>query len=160
EKLGRYRLLERLGQGGMGTVYRAEDIGDGGIVAIKVLREDVAERPDSRRRFYKEARVLSEVRHPNVANLLEINEDAGLRYLVIEYVNGKALDAHLAEHGKLAERQGLEIVAEVARALEDAHQRGIVHRDIKPGNIVLVNESEGDAPRVKLLDFGLARHVI
>lgn len=163
EKLGRYRLLEKLGQGGMGAVYRAEDTGDGSIVAIKVLREDVAERPDSRRRFYKEARLLSEVRHPNVANLLEINEDAGMRYLVLEYVDGKSLDRRLAEQGKLAERNGLAIMAEVARALEDAHQRGIVHRDIKPANIVLVNVDEAQPaaePAVKLLDFGLARHVI
>jgi serine/threonine protein kinase/class 3 adenylate cyclase len=163
EKLGRYRLLEKLGQGGMGAVYRAEDTGDASIVAIKVLREEVAERPESRRRFHKEARLLSEVRHPNVANLLEINEDDGVRYLVLEYVAGKSLDKHLGEQGKLDERSGLAIMAEVARALEDAHQRGIVHRDIKPANIVLVN-AEGERARgavqVKLLDFGLARHVV
>src|SRR5262249_36526327 len=112
-------------------------------------------------------RLLAEVKHPNVANLLEVNEDGGTHYLVLEFVAGKSLDEELDERRYLDERTALAIAAEVARALEDAHERGIIHRDIKPANIVLPegipeanrDSRAGPAVHVKLLDFGLARHV-
>ena len=85
-RLGRYRLLEKLGQGGMGAVYRAEDPADGAVVAIKVLRPDRGGRPLALRRFHKEARLLAEVNNPYVTNLLEVNEDAGVHYLALEFV--------------------------------------------------------------------------
>jgi serine/threonine protein kinase/class 3 adenylate cyclase len=166
-QLGRYRLLESLGQGGMGAVYRARDASDGTIVAIKVLRPEWASRPISLRRFQKEARLLAEVNNPFVTNLLEVNEDEGVHYLVLEFVAGTSLGSLLAERGRLEESVALGIAADVSRALADAHERGIVHRDVKPDNI-LVELPEGSrvtrksvgAIHVKLSDFGLARHVV
>jgi serine/threonine protein kinase/class 3 adenylate cyclase len=167
ERLGRFRLLEPLGEGGMGTVYRAEDLSDGSIVAIKVLREAFADRPESLRRFHKEARLLSEVNNARVANLIEVNEDEGVHYIALEFVDGINLAEWLKARGTIEERPALAILADVARALEAAHERGIVHRDIKPENILVVRDlgsvsKSGDDgfPRVKLSDFGLARHVI
>jgi serine/threonine protein kinase/class 3 adenylate cyclase len=189
--LGRFRLLDKLGEGGMGAVYRAEDSSDGTIVAIKVLAAQHATKPDALRRFHKEARLLAEVNNPYVANLLEVNEDAGMHYLAMEFVAGESLSNLLEQSQRLEERPALSIIADVCRALVDAHQRGIVHRDIKPGNMLLVGECSGfgvepvdsrraaplpplttdhspltlhhsplTLPRVKLTDFGLARHVV
>jgi serine/threonine protein kinase len=139
QQLGRFRLLEKLGQGGMGTVYRAEDLADGSVVAVKVLRADWAGRPEALRRFHKEARLLAEVNNPHVTNLLEVNEDAGVHYLVMEFVAGTNLAKVLSERGRLDEPEALAVLADVARALVDAHARGIVHRDVKPENILLVS---------------------
>jgi serine/threonine protein kinase/class 3 adenylate cyclase len=169
DRLGRFRLLEKLGQGGMGAVYKAEDLTDGTVVAIKLLRADWARRPEALRRFHKEARLLAEVNNPYVANLLEVNEDDGIHYLAIEYVAGQSLARVLTERGRLDEPTALAIMADVCRALEEPHNRGIVHRDIKPDNILMVRGgavqgeedcSQHHVPRVKLSDFGLARHIV
>jgi serine/threonine protein kinase/class 3 adenylate cyclase len=180
ERLGRFRLLERLGEGGLGRVYRAEDLADGTPVAIKVLHERFTAHYQASRRFHKEARMLAEVNNPYIANLIEVNEDAGIQYLVLEFVAGQSLGKLLDERGSLEEPQALAIMADVARALVDAHRKGIIHRDIKPDNIMLVSGGVGNgsedfpspglkawarettthhSPRVKLCDFGLARHV-
>lgn len=161
DRLGRFRILEKLGEGAMGAVYRAEDVTDGSVVAVKVLGQRVANNPRTRRRFLKEARLLSEVNNQNVANLREVNEDNGVFYLAIEFVPGRSVDKLLAERGKLTESLALAVMADVARALVDAHQRGIVHRDIKPANILLIeaNLEQTGGPVAKLSDFGLARHV-
>jgi serine/threonine protein kinase/class 3 adenylate cyclase len=165
--LGRFRLLEKQGEGGLGAVYRAEDTTDGTVVAIKLLQARWDTQPQALRRLRKEARLLAEIKNPYVANLIEMNEADGVPYLVLEFVNGKSVAALLAQQQRLDERLAVAIMADVARALVDAHQRGIVHRDIKPSNILLVDagaSSNGDkpesAPRVKLCDFGLARHVL
>jgi serine/threonine protein kinase/class 3 adenylate cyclase len=158
--LGRFRLLDKLGQGGMGEVYRAEDSIDGTIVAIKVLRSDWAKNANALRRFHKEARLLAEVNNPHVTNLLEFNEDEGVHYLAIEFVAGRSLAGILKERGRLDESTSLAVMADVARALVDAHERGIVHRDIKPDNILIADCGSGIADwKTKLSDFGLARHV-
>jgi serine/threonine protein kinase/class 3 adenylate cyclase len=160
ERLGRYRLVQKLGEGGMGVVYRAEDPVDSRSVAIKVLRPDWSKKPEALRRFHKEARLLAEVNNPYVANLLEVNEDKGTHYLVLEFIEGTSLDQHLAKEGRLSERQALDVTADVARALAEAHERGIVHRDIKPQNILLQTSSSHPSFATKLTDFGLARHVV
>src|SRR5205823_341615 len=173
-QLGRYRLLEKLGQGGMGTVYKAEDLTDGSIVALKMLRPDWAANPEHLRRFHKEARLLAEVNNPHVTNLLGVNEDDGIHYLAMEFVAGENLEQWMRGHGRMDERLALTLVADVARGLATAHAAGIVHRDIKPQNILLASagcpsplapgeKGERHSPlacQVKLTDFGLARHVI
>jgi serine/threonine protein kinase/class 3 adenylate cyclase len=141
ERLGRFRLLERLGEGGLGRVYRGEDLADGTSVAIKVLRDQFVGHRQALWRFRKEARLLAEVNNPYVANLIEVNEDAGIQYLVLEFIAGQSLGKLLDERGPLEEPQALAIMADVARALVDAHRKGIIHRDIKPGNIMLVGTS-------------------
>jgi len=162
KQLGRFELVEVLGRGGMGEVYRAIDAADGAIVAVKTLRSDRAGTSDLLRRFYKEARLLAEVNNPHVANLLEVNEAEGLPYLVLEFVGGQSVAQHLGKGHTFAERSALAVLGDVARALVEAHQRGIVHRDIKPDNILFVTPpgSGPDLPHVKLTDFGLARHLI
>jgi serine/threonine protein kinase/class 3 adenylate cyclase len=171
-QLGRFQLLEELGQGSQGVVYRAEDPANGNIVAIKVLRPEWTSRPEVLRRFRKEARILAELNNPYIVNLLEHNEDDGLAYLVLELVAGRSLNELITDGKPLDEALALEIAGDVARGLGAAHERGIVHRDIKPGNVLLLeplaaSPSEttqvGTAPgprlRVKLSDFGLARHL-
>jgi serine/threonine protein kinase len=173
-RLGRFRLLRKLGQGGMGTVYLGEDDSGTGQVAVKVLAREAIPDEHAVRRFQKEARLLSEVRHPHVANLLETGEIDGTCYLVMDFVSGTDLKGLLSQAGQLSERIALQIVHDVAEALAEAHRRGIVHRDIKPGNILLSAALAGDEtpaaavaaavasgckPLVKLTDFGLARHI-
>ena len=163
-KLGRFRLLEELGVGGQGVVYRAEDTADGSIVAIKTLRPEWASRPEAASRFRKEARLLVEANNPHVVNLLEHGEDRGVPYLVMEFVTGRTLADLLEDRKRLDEPTALSVASNIALALEDAHRRGIVHRDVKPANILLPDTPAGAPPephpRVKLSDFGLARQVV
>jgi serine/threonine protein kinase/class 3 adenylate cyclase len=166
--LGRFRLVEKLGEGGMGEVYKAIDEADGSVVALKVLRPEWASKPTAMARFRKESRLLAKVNNPYVTNLIEVNEDRGLHYIVLEFVAGRSLDHFLKEKGRLDERTALAVAADVARGLMDAHRLGIVHRDIKPANILLVGTEISTSasavlsehPRVKLTDFGLARHAV
>jgi serine/threonine protein kinase len=172
-QLGRYRLLRELGRGGMGIVYLAEDA-EGTRVAVKALSREAVPDEQAIRRLQKEARLLAEIRHPHVANLLETGEANGICYLAMEYVHGTDLRWLLSRHRQLPERLVLQIVRDVAEALAAAHDRGIVHRDIKPGNILLSaaavgSESPAEAvaalvaggskPLARLTDFGLARHI-
>jgi eukaryotic-like serine/threonine-protein kinase len=163
QRLGRYRLLEKLGEGGQGIVYRAEDPGDGSIVAIKILRTDRGADSTMLRRFRKEARLMAQVNNPNVVNLLEYNEEDGAPYLVLEFVSGEHVGRLLEERGRLDVPTALAIMAGVARGLTEAHERGIVHRDIKPSNILLLEPLAREAtaaPGIKISDFGLARQVV
>jgi serine/threonine protein kinase/class 3 adenylate cyclase len=158
--LGRYQLLSKLGEGGMGAVFKAQDQATGRFVAIKVLKAATAANASSLRRFQKEARLLAAVNNPYVTNLIEVNEEDGLHYMALEFVEGTDLKKKLVDQGPFEEAEVLAIAADVARALVDAHQRGIVHRDIKPENI-LVPAGAAAAPylSIKLSDFGIARSV-
>lgn len=162
QQLGRFKLLKKLGEGGMGAVWKAEDPLDGRVVAIKVLRSELAKNETALRRFHREARMLAEVESPYIANLLELNEDDGLQYIVMEFVDGQDVLACLKSRGRLSERDAVAMVADVARALREAHARGVVHRDLKPENMLLVvnPDDEHAPPRVKLTDFGLAREIL
>jgi serine/threonine protein kinase len=155
-QLGRYRLGERLGRGATGAVYLAHDQSDGRPVAIKLLVTEGE--VHALGRFQREARMLGQVRSPYVANLIEVNADRGVHFIVTEYVEGRDLDAVLEERKKLAEPEALAVIGDVARALVDAHRRGIVHRDVKPPNILITAGpgTGGLAGRARLCDFGIA----
>ena len=151
--LGRYVIVERLGEGGMGSVYRASDPRLERDVALKVLHDDPdpGRGEDRRRQLRLEARALSRLLHPNIATLFDLDSHDGIDFLVLEFVPGNTL-AHLLESGPLPEARARAIALEVAEALEAAHEHGVVHRDLKPGNIIL-----NPRGRAKVLDFGLAR---
>ena len=150
ETLGHYRILDRIGAGGVGEVYRARDTRLGRTVAIKVLIAEVAGDPDRRARFLQDARAASALSHPNIATLYEIGEDQDQLFLVFEYVPGETLTSVIAGR-PLNPRRALDLAVQIADALADAHAEGIVHRDIKPDNIIVT--PKGNA---KILDVGLA----
>ncbi len=152
-RLGRYGILDELGRGGMGIVYRGFDETLGREVAIKVLPAAVAEDPERLGLFLREAKLLGALHHPNIAGIRGIEQAAGRRYLILEKIDGWTL-ADRMRAGPLPVAAGLDALAQVASALAAAHAYGIVHRDLKPGNIMIT-------PRglVKVLDFGLAMHV-
>jgi TolB-like protein/Tfp pilus assembly protein PilF len=153
QTLGRYRIVEHLGEGGMGVVFRAEDPRLERDVALKVLKPDALHDEDSKRRFRLEARALSRLLHPNIATLFDFDSDEGVDFLVLEFVPGESL-ARVLANGPLPETRARAIALDVTEALESAHEHGIVHRDLKPGNVVITPRG-----RAKVLDFGLA-HVM
>jgi Tol biopolymer transport system component len=148
--LGPYEILSPAGAGGMGEVYRARDTRLDRIVAVKVLAEHLATNPEFRQRFEREARAASSLNHPHICTLHDIGRHEGVDYLVMEYLEGESLAARLA-NGPLAPDQALRYAIEIADALDKAHRQGLVHRDLKPGNIMLTKSGS------KLLDFGLAK---
>ncbi|MGH9328814.1 MAG: protein kinase domain-containing protein, partial [Vicinamibacterales bacterium] len=149
-RLGHYNVLERIGAGGMGEVYRARDTKLGRTVAIKVLPEAIAADHDRRERFLREARATAALSHPNIAMLFEVGQDGDRIYLVFEYVAGRTLGAVIAGR-PLPPRLALDLAIQIADALADAHVTGIVHRDIKPDNVMVTPKE-----KAKVLDFGLA----
>ncbi len=150
--LGPYCLLEKLGEGGMGKVYKARVRATGALVAIKVLSRKYAEDRDYVRRFKREAAVGMELNHPHIVRILTVGSDKGIRYMSMELVEGGDLKGLLKEEGKLPERKALKITYKIAHALACAHKLGIVHRDVKPSNIMFNISGE-----VKLSDFGLVK---
>lgn len=161
--LGRYRLEALLGQGSMGDVHRAVELGTGRVVALKVINPVLLREEQILRRFRREARLLDEVRHENVVELYEVNEDQGRVYLALELVEGPSLLEYKRERDHLPERAALWVISEVAKGLAAAHARGIVHRDLKPGNVLLspqIRTSPEALPfRVRLCDFGIAKRI-
>jgi len=151
QTLGRYQIVERLGEGGMGVVFRANDPRLERDVALKVLKQDALHDEDSKRRFRLEARALSQLLHPNIATLFDFDSDRGVDFLVLEFVPGESL-AHTLRNGPLPETRARAIALDVAEGRQSAHEKGIVHRDLKPGNIIITPRE-----RAKVLDFGLAR---
>ncbi|MGH7741916.1 MAG: serine/threonine-protein kinase, partial [Candidatus Eiseniibacteriota bacterium] len=150
-QIGPYPIVREVGRGGMGVVYLGEDPRLKRPVAIKVLPDAFALDADRLLRFEREARLLAALTHPNIAGIYGLEEDAGRRFLVLEYVEGDTLAGH--QHGRaLPIDETLEICRQIAAALEAAHEAGIVHRDLKPGNVKLTPAGE-----VKVLDFGLAK---
>ncbi len=154
-KLGPYEIQAAIGAGGMGEVYRATDTRLGRTVAVKVLPAALAADPERRRRLEREARIAGSLNHPHICTLYDIGEerlpesDASVRYLVMEYLEGITLEARL-QKGRLPVEQAVAFGIQIADALDKAHRRGVVHRDLKPGNLMLTKSG------VKLLDFGLA----
>ena len=149
-RLGPYEIQSQLGAGGMGEVYKATDTRLDRTVAIKVLLAHVADDPDLRQRFEREAKTISSLNHPHICTLHDIGQQDGIDYLVMEYLEGETLAARLTK-GPLPTDQVLRYATEIADALDKAHRKGITHRDLKPGNIMITKAG------TKLLDFGLAK---
>ncbi|HEX5734155.1 MAG TPA: protein kinase [Blastocatellia bacterium] len=151
EKISHYRILDKLGAGGMGEVYLAEDTRLGRRVALKFLPASFQYDPDRRARFLKEARAASALRSPNIAAIYDIGEHEDSMFIVMEYVEGELLSSRI-ERGPVAVREAIDIAMQIADALDEAHSIGIIHRDIKSSNLILTERG-----LVKILDFGLAK---
>jgi serine/threonine protein kinase/Tol biopolymer transport system component len=152
--LGPYRILEEIGRGGMGRVYRALDGELGRHVAIKALPEEFAAQPERLKRFEREARLIASLTHPKIAAIHGLQREHGVPFLVLELVEGGTLQQRL-HRGALAVREALEIALQIGEALEAAHEQGVVHRDLKPSNVKISEEGA-----VKVLDFGLAKALV
>ena len=151
---GRYRLEAKLGSGGMSTVYLARDTTLDRDVAVKVMHREMSEQPDQLERFRQEARAVAKLSHPNVVAVIDAGEDGGYPYIVFEYVEGETLKQRIARVGALDTQEALAYAIEIARGLTVAHARKMVHRDIKPQNVLI--DTEG---RAKLTDFGISRQL-
>ena len=156
--VGRYEILEHLGQGAMGIVYKARDPKINRLVAIKTIRfsDDFDEKPvlEVKERFFKEAELAGTLSHPSIVSIYDVGEDYDLSYMAMELLEGKSLEVFCRKDNLLPQRKVLDIVAETAEALDYAHAKGVVHRDIKPGNIMLLVNGH-----IKVTDFGIAKAV-
>lgn len=148
---GRYKILELIGGGGMSNVYLAHDMILDRDIAIKILRYDFSNEEELRRRFQREALSTTSLAHPNIVNIFDVGEDGAMPYLVMEYVPGKTLKEYIIEHSPIAPERAVKIMKQLASALAHAHHNQIVHRDIKPQNILM--DEDGN---VKITDFGIA----
>ena len=151
---GRYEIRERLGTGGMGSVYRARDRELDRSVAIKVVRPELAEQSDILRRFKQELILARQVTHKNVIRIFDLGDDSGIKFITMEYIEGQSLKSMMDERGKMSYPESAGIVQQVCLALEAAHTEGVVHRDLKPHNIMV-----DKLGKIVVMDFGIARSV-
>jgi serine/threonine-protein kinase len=151
-QLGDFRLLKKLGEGGMGTVYKARQVSMDRDVALKVLPKNLAKDKDFVERFYREARSSAKLDHPNIVRGIAVGEEKGFHYFAMEFIDGDTCEKLLAEQGKLKVGDAVKIAIDIAQALDHAHAKGLVHRDIKPENILITRDGT-----VKLADLGLAK---
>jgi serine/threonine protein kinase len=149
--MSHFKILEKLGEGGMGVVYRAEDTNLGRQVAVKVLPDIFSGDPERLARFERDARLLASLNHTNIATIYGLEQAEGQRFLTMELVEGETLAQRL-QKGPLPVEESLEVCRQIAEGLEAAHERGVIHRDLKPANIKITPEG-----KVKILDFGLAK---
>lgn len=148
----RYNLLEKIGEGGMALVYKAKCQLLNRFVAVKILRPEFTADEEFIKKFKRESLAAASLSHPNIVNIYDVGEQEGIYYIVMEYVSGKTLKEYIKENGKLNYREALNISNQIANALEHAHRNGVVHRDIKPHNILLTEDKI-----IKVTDFGIAR---
>ncbi|MHC4103313.1 MAG: protein kinase domain-containing protein [Planctomycetota bacterium] len=150
--IGKYRIVEKIGRGGMGIVYKGVHVSLDRLVAIKTLTAHLALDPQYLSRIMREAKILAELQHSNIVYIYDIESQGGTDYLIMEYVSGKTVAELLKEHGPFAVNRAIKIVSDVASALSHSHQRHVIHRDIKPGNIMITDDGV-----VKVTDFGVAK---
>src|ERR1700756_2923943 len=148
----RYEIIQILGEGGMGAVYKAKDIELGRVIALKVIRPELASNPEILQRFKQELVLARQVTDRNIIRIFDLGEADGIRFITMEYVEGTSLYQVLQEQGKLPVKEAAEIVEQVLSGLKAAHREGVIHRDLKPGNIM--RDPQG---RILVMDFGLAR---
>lgn len=148
---GRYKLIEKIGEGGMARVYRAWDSLLNRAVAVKVLKEQMTGDSAFVKRFRREAQAAAGLSHPNIVNVYDVGEEQGVHFIVMEYLDGKNLKEHIRGKEKLTAAEAVSIAIRIAEALEEAHAAGVIHRDIKPQNIIFLNNGQ-----VKVADFGIA----
>jgi serine/threonine protein kinase len=155
-----YRIEALIGRGGMGEVYKAEHPRLGSKVALKLLAPELAEEKLFRERFVRESRLAASLNHPNVIPIFDAGEEAGLPYIAMRYVAGPDLKSLVERDGPLPLERALSIVSQVGSALDCGHERSLIHRDVKPGNILLEESAEGGQAHVYLSDFGVAKHTL
>ena len=149
----RYELLERIGIGGMAVVYKGRDHRLNRLVAVKILKEELAQDAEFRRRFHDESQAVAMLSHPNIMAVYDVSHSAELDYIVMELLDGITLKQYMQKKGgKLAWREALHFITQIMKALSHAHSRGIIHRDIKPHNIMVLRDGS-----LKVADFGIAR---
>lgn len=151
-QLGKYKLLKKLGQGGMGEVYLGEDTKLGRQAAVKVLSKALAGKGDFVDRFYREARSMAKMNHENAVSVYDVDQENGIHYVAMEFVDGKSMQAWMDKLGRLSVGDALHVTLRCAEALQVAHSQNLVHRDIKPDNVMLTSKG-----KVKVADFGLAK---
>src|SRR6266567_7426089 len=151
-QVGDFHLTKKLGEGGMGTVFKAHQMSMDRDVALKILPRHLAKDTSYVERFYREARASAKLDHPNIVRGIAVGEDRGYHYFAMEYIDGESSDKVLESQGKLQVGDAVKIALDVARALDHAHSKGLVHRDIKPDNIMITRQGF-----VKLADLGLAK---
>ncbi len=153
-KIANFKILRKIDKGAMGTVYKAKQLLMDRVVALKVLSENLAGDKEFKKRFIKEARAIGMLKHPNIIQGIDVGEWEGKMYFAMEYVNGETVHKFLKRGGKMDERRSLEIALQISRALDYVHGKGLVHRDIKPDNIMISRDTQ----EAKLCDLGLVKH--
>ena len=148
----RYEILEVIGTGGMAVVYKARCHRLNRLVAIKILKDELSEDAEFRRRFHAESQAVAMLSHPNIVNVYDVSHSDNVDYIVMELIDGITLKQYMEQKGVLNWREALHFATQIAKALEHAHSRGIIHRDIKPHNIMILKDGS-----VKVADFGIAR---
>jgi hypothetical protein len=152
KKVGKYAVLDVVGRGGMGVVYKATDPGIGRLVAIKMMTVGYADDSELLKRFYREAQSAGKLQHPNIVTIYDLGDEDGNPYMVMEFLEGESLDSMIASRRVVSLEQKLHIAIQVCNALNYAHQHGVIHRDIKPANVMVIKDFT-----IKIVDFGIAR---
>ncbi|HZZ78133.1 MAG TPA: serine/threonine-protein kinase, partial [Gemmataceae bacterium] len=155
--LGPYKILDQLGQGGMGRVYKAIHQTMNRVVALKILTPQLVNTERAQQLFLREVQAAAQLNHPNIVLAYDANEIGGRHFLAMEFVDGPNLERYVKKHGSLPVGLACEIIFQAANGLQHASEKGMVHRDIKPANLLLQQEAGNDTIQIKILDFGLAR---
>ena len=149
---GRYEITELIGVGGMANVYKARDVIENRVVAVKILREEYLDNEEFLRRFKNESKAIAVLSHPNIVKVYDVSFSDRMQSIVMEYIDGITLKEYIEQQGALSWKEAVHFTVQILRALQHAHDKGIVHRDVKPQNIMLLSDGT-----IKITDFGIAR---